>query len=1485
MTETRQHLSRSINYLGELGARLRDLQGFATLAHELVQNADDAEGASAISFDVRRDSLVVDNDGIFSSCGQVEAEGCVWQSDPERQHMCDFHRFRTVASADKRQQLETTGAFGIGFIAVYQITDRPELISGGRHWILHEEAPEDRRIEVCPGCSACTQGNLPGTRFVLPWVLDANSDLRTKLRADPVSAGGPAQLLDELGQIVPHALVFLKHIDVIDLRQEGVVVARFERIVEGDAVIISGGPKDIVWHLFRGEFGQVAEGLRQTYPGRIEDKRKARIRVAFPDEPIPMGLLYATLPTQHDTGLQFHVDAEFFPTGDRKRIIFESGFQREWNRAAIHAAAEVFGGCLGALTAQLSPTRLWKILESARVAEEPANANRDESLSDFWRRALPLLPNLKIVYSTRGEWHRPSEVLLSEREEPVPILERLGIPIVHGDLRPHFTLLRRSEVGVRLLDVPDVVEALCACGLTKRTEKAALPECLCEEDGIQVLWSELSQLLSRKRKSEEQRGQEVALARCAIAQGRDGAFWPCEAVYRADEKTVALFSRISPDIPFAATLPEEARAVERLCPEFSVGAAAKELGRFTAADFTQAREEGRFNPAVLLAWFESRRDAVFGSADSREALRRLPVFPSSEGLKPLTDLALPGDFEDPIGLADLLDIGALRERREFLRDLGAKELTFEQYALRFVSRAFNNPEIPVEKKQKATRLLGVRLGEIRGNHEVRQALVEAAIVECADGTYRLPRSVYLPSETVTRVLGDNARTAVLPAADFEPVMEFYRWLGVEEQPRYEDVVERIKSLTTGPPDAASTREIQTVFEHLGMRLQRSDQGTDALLELQSMFWLPARVDTSHWYGPQDVYAVFRDYLFESQAKFLDVARGIQTASGNLLEFLGIQSNPKPSMVVQHLLHCVEEGLAVNKEVYSFLNEHALDPAIKRLRGQPCLLLPDNTYVKPSQVYWGEHQFGKYRHRLGSDLRRYADLFESIGVKEAPDHDDALQVIDEISRQFGALNLSLDDDTYAVVMVCWQLLSKALESNQVTDGDLEGLHDGKVIPNLGHLLMPPCRMFFEDRAGLTAKFGEVLRCHVIPRPQGAWRAMVTAGVRPLASAVTSELVECQDAAEDEMVCGRLQERRLHLARVLESQGDEVNGGNAIAVLDKLSCQAVGQLRVRWTLPDFRGLAGEPESVPAHYHRESQALYYVKHDDGLPWASIARELALAICPEIEPGRLASGIKEVLVAESSEQAGTVLDELGFATLQVPPAGRAGIEVRDLGGETAPIGEPSVPPAGGKSPTKGAPAPGEVGGAVSPTSPAGPTQGEGAPGTTGGKPSAPSTPTPSSDTRKQGQFRTYVTTDKGGEVEAGDDWSKKRTDVGRAGVARVMEYENSKGRHARDMEVKRANYPGYDVESFGEAGNVVRYIEVKSCAGLWGTRGVGLSKTQFDMAHELGDRYWLYVVERAQRADFRIYRIQDPARMVNQYLYDYGWQHAAEEDEGGRM
>ena len=150
-----------------------------------------------------------------------------------------------------------------------------------------------------------------------------------------------------------------------------------------------------------------------------------------------------------------------------------------------------------------------------------------------------------------------------------------------------------------------------------------------------------------------------------------------------------------------------------------------------------------------------------------------------------------------------------------------------------------------------------------------------------------------------------------------------------------------------------------------------------------------------------------------------------------------------------------------------------------------------------------------------------------------------------------------------------------------------------------------------------------------------------------------------------------------------------------------------------------------------------------------------------------------------------------------------------------------------------------------------------------------------------QRGRLRTYtVPAGATAEPGSGSAQSEANSHVDRAGVIRVLNFEKQAGRYPEEMP---HNHPGYDIESSNDAGIIERYIEVKSTNGDWGTLGVGLTYTQFKAAQELKDRYWLYVVERAEHDDARVIRIQNPACRVDQFLYDDGWRDLLEESTGG--
>lgn len=102
------------------------------------------------------------------------------------------------------------------------------------------------------------------------------------------------------------------------------------------------------------------------------------------------------------------------------------------------------------------------------------------------------------------------------------------------------------------------------------------------------------------------------------------------------------------------------------------------------------------------------------------------------------------------------------------------------------------------------------------------------------------------------------------------------------------------------------------------------------------------------------------------------------------------------------------------------------------------------------------------------------------------------------------------------------------------------------------------------------------------------------------------------------------------------------------------------------------------------------------------------------------------------------------------------------------------------------------------------------------------------------------------------------------------------------RTFALKRmpTNHPGYDIEARDSATNeLVRLIEVKSLAGSWDKRPVTMSITQFAMAQDAGDRFWLYVIENVRnKPSAKIHRIQNPAGNAKYFCFDHGWSQIAQ-------
>ncbi len=413
-TKTRR---QTVNFLGFLRGQLSSLQGIPTLCYELIQNADDVKdendqpgGATRISFDVCDDALWVENDGVFREI--------------------DFDRMEQVSWGNKREEADTTGSFGIGFISVYQVTDSPELFSSGEHWQFQPQALEEERIVI-------EELETEYTRFRLPWAFET-SQIRQDLNFPSVKPEQLDNFAEQFIKSVENAALFLKQVQMLEVKRNGKLLRKIEVLREEDGLLLADGEKTITWRIIEGSFEEEAKVMRRQYGDLIEKKRKPTITLAIPDQPLSSGLLYAFLPSETHTGLPFHINADFYPSSDRKRILFDQDYKSEWNRVAIECAASTLAAHIDHLLKLYSPEPFWDFADKVKNVTETFGL--DAPVEKFWNELVPGIRSSKSILTTSKNHLRPSEVFYLDTDVEVDaafVFEDLGINTVHPNLRKY----------------------------------------------------------------------------------------------------------------------------------------------------------------------------------------------------------------------------------------------------------------------------------------------------------------------------------------------------------------------------------------------------------------------------------------------------------------------------------------------------------------------------------------------------------------------------------------------------------------------------------------------------------------------------------------------------------------------------------------------------------------------------------------------------------------------------------------------------------------------------------------------------------------------------------------------------------------------------------------------------------------------------------------------------------------------------------------
>ena len=524
-------LPRRWKHLPMIRSTLANLRGGGSLANELIQNADDADGAHRLAFRFTADYLEVSDDGGFRACRQPNDPGdCPWELAcccP-----CDFHAFRELGGASKAGDPTLTGAFGIGFLAVYQITDHPELFSRGIHWILDEE---NEAVDVCDGCNQAHVTT--GTTFRLPWA-KRRTRLREALGAEPVSARDRRHLLRQFVEQVPRAMIFLRKLQEIEITDETSTIPPFRRLVDGETVHISGPAGNQEWLILAGDFNAEAAVLRQRHP--LIGNRHAEVQIALAPRQTIDGRLYATLPTTIPTSMPLHLDASFFPRLDRKGILLESGYEADWNHAAIAAAAGLLAARLEQVAPVLGPKPFWSLVDQA-YALERRRSGEAKALAVFWAQLLKALPPTSVMWTRSGTWARVADVVTAPRDRALAdLLEDLGVPTISPSIQ---SLVPTRPLGIRPITLERILDELETLELAEDIAVVALPDALRPQPRRRALRKELGTLVAGK--DELDSGVRARLRRLPLWEGTDGRFSSFDRNWLVTRDTVQPFARFS----------------------------------------------------------------------------------------------------------------------------------------------------------------------------------------------------------------------------------------------------------------------------------------------------------------------------------------------------------------------------------------------------------------------------------------------------------------------------------------------------------------------------------------------------------------------------------------------------------------------------------------------------------------------------------------------------------------------------------------------------------------------------------------------------------------------------------------------------------------------------------------------------------------------------------------------------------------------------
>jgi hypothetical protein len=1386
-----------------------------TFLRELVQNADDCDYPSGTTprLTLRR----------LKDAFELESNELGFEEKHVRA-VCSFARSTKVG-----QKWRFIGEKGLGFKAVFRVTDRPAIHSGGYHFQFHVTA----NYELGRVTPEWLDGypDLPGTRIVLPFKADL-----PPLKEDPDPLSEDRCLL-----------LFLRQLSTVEyfdeVRHRSVML---ERTTDGSLICVARVAKDTragsrppqqkTVHRFKVRTNVAnVKGIGEKERKEVEE---SPVSVAIPitaDGRVKLDAAcwwYAYLPVAK-SGLRFAFNADLLLDTARSAELEDS----RWN----FALAQAVGRCLADAVEDhcklgVAGARALGMLRRPQSAEQ-------RLFITIFQTAVDALRTRACVPTAAGEWVRPSAVVtpdgkLSQLVDPHELWRQAGVHLMHPEIAEVATEV--ELLGARKFGLTDLLKCLDDAAWMKTRPSEWFKKLYSALDGVEFDSAELAKL-----------------KRAALLRMNDGttrsvaeqqAFFPLGSEHEYGfEHSIPLLAAEAYDFECEDFL--AAIGVQRLTPRTVID-------KYILPQHEDRRIQQVLSDNLVIAhtcYIIDHIDSYGSSADSRggnpigKIMVSLGVLtrssrPHMRVRHKASTMYLGAAYADPYKLEERwgkrmperfisplykdapAPKGVPRDWVKFFRALRARDtpaFTLSKsgepfhYGWAAESRAlFQGSEesqiwdflrIVGSAWKVYAEPMSRRLEPLAATALVRD--LRSIEVSTTRGRALLAESL-LDTRENREVFGDDQPYLLsTEAASVFKNEDFAEACHVTVAPTIEAVLNRLRAIAdTKATDESTVVGLQRLYRRLALMPSYEDDLMRAAFEDGALIfagaehggWLKRENACWHVDGALGRHCQLRGLAttWETRApelknffvRKLEVPESL-TPQAWLQVLRSIRVSQEPIDRARGLVRLAYRALAVavaRPDGKSVLNEFRVDPLLyctdgrwRVIRGQaPTIVFSDDPAVEAHFTGQPGVAFVCVDPRDRVDIE---PLFRALGIK-------ALREAMTIASTGGVC----DDDTS---LVAERLRKRMLALARVL------YHDAKRLFHAAHE-----DGFFAFLAGA--------RVVVSPHLQ------VTVG---------DVTVNCKFRAK---VLGDGEQRTLHLGQAEMGTDVWIAIGHALA--DEL-----GVDRKDGTLIGTLLACADAEAVERILEDNDVHLLPIEAEQRLPIFAGERHARIDATPPLSPATSERHGEPAIrdeprTAERSEQ-------VGLSRLRAT-------EPTDDGPDSVEERTAAVPPRDASTRSLEVLEPAQAGRSASLRS-------------------SPSAPRP-----RQARLGTYAAAD----APPRDELLIREVDA--AATRLVMQYEREQGRTPVDMNVHHPDHPGFDIRSTGPGDGEIRYIEVKGTDDRWETRGVDVTKTQIRHALEHPDQSWLYVVEFARGPHAKIHRIRDFASKVERIAFDGGWRDFAE-------